>query len=100
MNNVEFISIEGCNVKCIGYEPVKIVFDQYRGFTYVLGDNQDFPGLKNGVGKTAILGDLLLLGLYGRFSDKANNRDVFNRTSDPRDKGYVIVELEVNNKDR
>ncbi len=67
-----------CNFKSIG-EEVKFDYSNLKGMSYVIGENLDLPELRNGVGKSVIFVDALLMVLFGQVANNVKNKGLFHR---------------------
>lgn len=95
MNVINFKNLYAKNFKSIGSEEVHFNYSELAGMTYVLGENLDLPELRNGVGKSVVFVDCLLMVLFGKIANTVNNKDLFNRSS-PENIGWIKLQLEVN----
>lgn len=105
MNLIKFNKISIRNFLTISDSPVVINFDDYyTGLYQVIGlnyDNLSESGdpTSNGVGKSCVLVNSILVGLYGKAINNINNKYIANRTMDPKDTGYIEIELTKNDTD-
>jgi DNA repair exonuclease SbcCD ATPase subunit len=94
MNVVNFGTIAIHNFKSVGDE-VKFDYRDYNGMTFVKGENLDMPDLANGVGKSVIFVDALLMVLFGQLSNNVKNKEIFHRNA-KTNLGWIKLQLFVN----
>lgn len=92
MNRIVFKKIRACNVFSIRNE-IELDYTQIQGLTYVYGINKDIPGSKNGVGKSSLCLNALLVALYGKTVANINNEFIPNRQAAWNDPMYIELEL-------
>ncbi len=97
MNRIEFKQIRVRNFLVIGENEVILDFDSLSGFIRVTGVNYDDASSEgissNGSGKSSLLTNSILVGLYGKTINNINNRYIPNRIMNPSDSGHVIINL-------
>jgi len=94
MNIINFGEMSIKNFKSIG-EEVSFNYKDFTGMTFVKGENLDIPELRNGVGKSVIFVDALLMVLFGKIANNVNNRDLFHRKATDNI-GWIKLQMEVN----
>lgn len=97
MNVINFDTISIKNFKSIG-EEVTFSYKDLKGMTYVVGDNRDIPEVKNGVGKSVIFVDALLMVLFGQTANSVNNKHLFHRRAS-ENVGWIKLRMEVNGQE-
>lgn len=97
MNVINFDTISIKNFKSIG-EEVTFSYKDLKGMTYVVGDNKDIPEVKNGVGKSVIFVDALLMVLFGQTANSVNNKHLFHRRA-TENVGWIKLRMEVNGQE-
>jgi len=97
MNIINFDEISIKNFKSIG-EEVSFNYKDFSGMTFVKGENLDIPELRNGVGKSVIFVDALLMVLFGKIANNVNNKDLFHRNS-KEDIGWIKLRMFINMKE-
>lgn len=97
MNIIKFKNISIHNFKSIGDE-VTFNYDDLPGMTYVIGENKDIPALRNGVGKSVIFVDALLMVLFGEVSNKVKNQSLFHRSA-KSNVGWIKLQMDVNDQE-
>lgn len=95
MNVINFGEMRIRNFKSVGTDEVVFNWKDLPGMSYVKGVNLDIPELSNGVGKSVVFVDALLMVLFGKIANNTNNADLFNRASQDNI-GWIKLSLEVN----
>lgn len=94
--NIIFETLEVQNFKSIG-DLVYINYNDFNGLNFVIGNNLDNPGSKNGCGKSVILVDCILFALYGKTVKSISNQYLKNRYYDKKAETFVKLTFIVNN---
>ena len=76
--NIVFEYIEVQNFKSVG-DPIIINYKDFNGLNFVIGNNLDHPGAKNGSGKSVLLVDCLIFALFGKTAKPTSNQNLINR---------------------
>lgn len=97
MNVVNFGKISIHNFKSVG-EEISFDYRDYNGMTFIKGENVDVPNLSNGVGKSVVFVDALLMVLFGQLSNNVKNSKVFHRRA-KSNIGWIKLQLFVNDKE-
>lgn len=84
---IDFKRIEIHNF--MSFEDEVFDFSSLRGMTLVQGANNDFPGQKNGSGKTSLMASLLY-ALFGQLQSKIKNENVISRFADKKEMRLVL----------
>ena len=94
--NIIFETLEVQNFKSIG-DLVYINYNDFNGLNFVIGNNLDNPGSKNGCGKSVVLVDCILFALYGKTVKTISNQYLKNRYYDKKIETFVKLTFVVNN---
>lgn len=97
MNVINFGDMAICNFKSIGDE-VKFNYGDLSGMSYVIGENLDLPELRNGVGKSVIFVDALLMVLFGQVANNVKNKELFHRSA-KSNIGWIKLQMFVNTQE-
>lgn len=97
MNIINFGNISIRNFKSVG-EEVKFNYADMVGMSYVLGENLDLPELRNGVGKSVIFVDALLMVLFGQVANNVKNKELFHRQAKDN-LGWIKLQMFVNQQE-
>lgn len=97
MNIIKFGKISIHNFKSVG-EEVTLDYRDYPGMTFVKGENLDMPDLANGVGKSVIFVDALLMVLFGQLSNNVKNNEIFYRNA-KSNLGWIKLQMFVNDQE-
>lgn len=73
----------------MSFEDEVFDFSAQDGMTLVQGINNDFPGQKNGSGKTS-LWSALTYALFGQLQTKIKNENIVSRFADPKEMRLVL----------
>lgn len=92
MIHIEFQNIRIKNVLSIGNE-IEYDFRKSKGLTYVYGINKDNEGSSNGVGKSSIFSNCVILALYGKTINNTNNAYLFHRGAKWNDESFIELSL-------
>lgn len=94
--NIEFEYIEVQNFKSVG-DPILINYKDFNGLNFVIGNNLDQPGAKNGSGKSVLLVDCLIFALFGKTAKPTSNQHLSNRYYKKKAETYVKLTFVCNN---
>lgn len=94
--NIEFEYIEVQNFKSVG-DPIIINYKDFNGLNFVIGNNLDQPGAKNGSGKSVLLVDCLIFALFGKTAKPTSNQNLINRYYKKKAETYVKLTFKCNN---
>lgn len=84
---IDFKQIEIHNF--MSFEDEVFDFSSLRGMILVQGVNNDFPGQKNGSGKTSLMASLLY-ALFGQLQTKIKNENVISRFAEKKEMRLVL----------
>ena len=94
--NIIFETLEVQNFKSIG-DLIYLNYKDFNGLNFVIGNNLDNPGSKNGCGKSVILVDCILFALYGKTVKSVSNQYLHNRYYDKKAETFVKLTFVVDN---